>query len=157
MGQQKGTEFVGKRHQRHATQPCLHVFLGGILRQPREKRGKLPALKVSNSSAIGICRQRIFRFSASSSASTMLPLELCALGMAMPVTFSAPNASTANAAVTAESIAAAQSQNRALEAAFEEIVAQPQDERRIKFSGFLGQRREWHRRTIEGLRQRPTP
>ena len=62
------------------------------------------ALKTWNASVIGISRNFIPTLCASACASSILPRDEYGLGMETPVTFSAPNASAAMTAVTAESI-----------------------------------------------------
>src|SRR5438046_7419537 len=61
-------------------------------------------LYASNTSVIGKVRNSILRFFASVCASALLPAEENGPGMETPSTLSAPKASTAMAATTAESI-----------------------------------------------------
>ena len=60
-------------------------------------------LKAVKAFVIGISRHLIPRLRATASASSMLPREEYGLGMETPITFSAPRASTAITATTAES------------------------------------------------------
>jgi hypothetical protein len=96
------TELIRERHQDHCAQARLHVFFRLVFGQAFENFLEL-GLENLNASVIGISRNFIPRLRASARASSMLPRDEYGLGMETPVTFSAPNASAAMTAVTAES------------------------------------------------------
>jgi hypothetical protein len=81
----------------------LDVLLGDIGLPPGERLGEglLVSLMIPR---IGISRRRIPRFRARARASSMLRDEVKTEGMVTPTTASGPRASTARAAVSAESI-----------------------------------------------------